>query len=101
MREIEHSPGFGFDKSRGFVPSSGIRINRCWFGSLKAVSSSELIQYRRPSFIGNSSSSSSRPILQYSRRDLAMTGSQQQVHSAGHSDGEEHILDALLNPRVP
>jgi hypothetical protein len=31
--------------------------------------------------------------------DLAMTGSQQQVHSADHSDGEEHILDALLNPR--
>ena len=28
-----------------------------------------------------------------------MTGSQQQVHSAGHSDGEEHILDAILNPR--
>jgi hypothetical protein len=36
------------------------------------------------------------------REDLAMamTGWQQQMHSADHSEGEEHILDALLNPRL-
>jgi hypothetical protein len=66
---------------------------------LKAVSSNELIQseaelHRKFLFVVFETGH-----IAMLPEDLAMTGSQPQVHSADHSDGEEHILDALLNPR--